>query len=158
VALVILTLFPAVPFPSTPVQRSAFFASPEAAVIPNGAVVLMLPVGYGPKAGNEPMLWHEQAHDRFARFGGYFFGPTPAGSADTLVRLMFSVEATIQQAGSIPAPDAGERGEIVRLLHETRARFVVVGPIAYQAQLTAYMTSVLGRAPERRLDADLWRL
>jgi hypothetical protein len=157
-ALVLVPLFPKLPFPTAPLEKSTFFGSAEAArLIPDGAVVLELPVAYGARNGGAPTLWHEQAGDRFKRPGGYFLGPHAHDGSSDLVVAFYRVDALIEKGKPVPRPDTTTRNELLVLLRRTHIQFVVVGPSPTQAGLVAYVQSLLG-APQHVLDSYLWRL
>ena len=158
-ALVFVPLFPRLPFPTASLQKSTFFGSAEAArLIPDGSVVLELPVAYGARNGGAPTLWQEQAGDRFKRLGGYFLPkPSPEGPSYALVTAFYRVDRLIELRRPVPPADTTTQNELRALLGRTHVQFVVVGPSQTQAGLVAYVRSLLG-APEQVLDSYVWRV
>jgi hypothetical protein len=158
VGLVFVPLFPRLPYPTSPIQRSTFFSSAEAArLIPAEAVVLELPVAFGPRNGDAPTIWHEEAADRFKRPGGYFLGPHAQGASGELVTTFNRIDERLSLGKPVAFPDAEERSEILSQLHEAKIQFVVVGPAPIQLDLVEYVQSLLGPS-QRVLDSYIWRV
>lgn len=148
VALAMLPLVPNLPFPSQRETSPPFFTTDAARVLPAGATALVAPYARGGYA--EAMLWQAASGMAFRMPEGYAFvpGPTPitpnppaSALGARMVRIETSGGSTID-----PSARAAMRGDLATW----QVRTVVVGPMAHQADMIAFFTDLLGRAPVER--------
>lgn len=149
VALVVLSLFPALPFPSyRPVVPSFFASAASSAAIPTGSVALVLPLDT-----SSSLLWQARAGLRFAMPENHFgTGPLPPSPLGPLAGALMSAQAT----GALPAAssEAGLRSGLVRACVTS----VVAGPMAHEAAVARLVSAVVGHRPRHARGVYLWSL
>ena len=145
VALALVPLAPRLPFPSQAVTSPPFFTAEAAHVLPAGAVALVAPYARGGYA--DAMLWQADSGMAFRMPEGYAFVPGPSLSPppSALGDRMIEIE---RQGGS--GVDPVRRQAMLGNLATWQVRTVVVGPMAHQADMIAFFTDLLGRAPVER--------
>ena len=157
VAAIAVTLFPKLPFPSTPHRVPAYFSDGRTSSIAPGSVALLLPM---PNPGlrfpnanhNESLLWQADTGVRFRIFGGYGFIPDPAGNgtleppASALTDRVLSLQA----GSNVSLPDASEQERLRAELRELGVSTVIVAPMKYQANAVQFFRLVLQRPPVRQ--------
>jgi hypothetical protein len=153
----IVTLFPRLPFPSSPVSTPAFFTGAAVRQIPQDEVALVAPFVSSP-VPDDPMLWQALSGMRFRMPEGYYQGPDRQGrriygpAPSTTAAAMEAIWAT---GRAQPLNRALRRG-IAADLMAWSVRDIVVGPMPHQAEMTAFMTALTGRAPLQSGGVELW--
>ena len=147
-ALIVLTLFPRLPFSVTGIAIPGYFTGPGVANIPAGSPVLLLPMPMSDGTHVEPILWQEASSFRFKITGGYYIGPE--GMHATASTPTWQRDDAAIVAGQ-PAPDFdlnALRGELT----SQHIAAVIVGPTAGDAALYDLATHTLG-PPQSAYDA-----
>jgi len=158
-ALVVVTLFPRVPFASTDAPATpAFFTTAAVDAIPDGSVAVVLPI-----AGSRDvrsMLWQARAGFRFRMPGGYFIGPGPHGGAafGPATDTFFGRVLRRVQSGGAVTLDASTRAHLDQDLRQWDAKTIVVGPITRRDAVVAFLSAYLRAAPETVGGVALWRI
>jgi len=140
--LVLAPLFPRVPYPATPVDVPAFFAAPS---IPDASVAVIFP--FVDSTQKAPLLWQASSAMRFKMPEGYAYVPFGRGNVDPPPSATHDAGLAIA-SGLDPAsfPD-GLRDQVQRELKAWHVQTVIVGPMANQANMVAFITRVLAREP-----------
>jgi hypothetical protein len=155
--LVLAFLCPRPLIPSASASAPRFFASDAVRVLPEGASTLVVPYPWSGQTG--AMLWQTEASYRFRLIGGYFTGQRlPSG------RRLFNSPPTVLNLtliglvqGNTTAAQARERLPAARtVLRDLGAQAVVLGPSRRRADVLAFLTELVGRAPQRVADVDVW--
>jgi hypothetical protein len=156
---VLLPLWPAATIPARKVATPAFFTGPAVRELPRDGVALVLPWSY--RRISLPMTWQAQAGLWFRMPGGYFIGPrspddlqprfdaVPSSGSMTFARIFTGVPA--------PRLTGPRRRALARDFVRWRVGSVVVGPMPNQPAMVAFLTDLLGRAPEWVDGVYLWR-
>jgi hypothetical protein len=159
VALSMVVLLPAVPWPTTPNPVPQFFTSAAVDRIPQGSATLVLPfstapgfqLGPGQDAATNPVLWQVYSGMRFRMPEGALNVPdvngAPSGGRPPQSTTQTTMIA-IQQGGPAPALTPGLRAAISSDLSNWKIQTVIVGPMYNQGAMVGFFTSLLGRAPE----------
>jgi hypothetical protein len=152
-----VTLLPRMPFPSAPVSTPAFFTTAAVRRIGEGDVVLVAPFSRMP-VPTEAMVWQALSGMRFRMPEGYYQGPGPGrtriyGPPPSATSALME---EIWSRGTAPPLDAALRARIGAELRAWGVRDVLVGPMGHEELMTAVMTSLLGRGPERIGGVALW--
>ncbi|MDB5066077.1 MAG: hypothetical protein JWM18_2511 [Chloroflexi bacterium] len=154
VALALVPLFPATPFPSTPATVPEFFRGEGVGRIPEGSAALVTPV-----LDLRTMLWQAEAGMRYRMPQGGVFTPGPDGPnfempPSALRTRLFG----LQTGGTPPQTLAGpERGLYLRDLATMGVSSVVVGAAPGSAGEAQFFRVLLGREPESAGGVSLWR-
>jgi hypothetical protein len=146
---VVVTLFPAIPFPSSRPTVPAFFASPaSSAAIPTGSVAVLLPLDT-----SSSLLWQARAGLRFSMPENHFgTGPVPPSPLGPLATALLSAQAT----GTIPPPKA--EGQMRVRLVKTCVASVVAGPMVHEAAVVTLVTAVIGQPGRQVGGVYLWSI
>ena len=155
-AVALVLLVPALPYPSTPVTVPSFFAGSSASRIPNGSVALVIPFSTAGDA--RAMVWQAQSGMRFRMPEGYAFIPDapPAGW-----RLSPPPSTTQDQTVAIGEGRADAltdemRQQVRAELKSWDVQTVIVGPMTNQQQEIDLFMAVLGRPPELIDGVNVW--
>ena len=157
VAAVAITLFPRLPFPSSPVSAPAFFTGAEVRRIPQDEVALVAPYVSSP-VPDDPMLWQALSGMRFRMPEGYYQGPDRDGH-----RIYGPVPSTTSAvmeaiwARGVARPLTAElRRGIAADLEAWSVRDILVGPMPHREEMTAFVTALTGRPPVERGGVAVW--
>jgi hypothetical protein len=149
--LVFAPLFPRVPYPATPVEVPPFFAHSP---IPDGSVAVIFP--FVDNAHTAAELWQAESGMRFKMPEGYAYVPPGRGNVDPPPSATYAAALAIER-GANPAEFAnGLQDEVRRELRAWRVRTVIVGPMANQARMVAFITRVLARDPVQSGGVYVW--
>ncbi len=157
VAVSLVALLPAVPWPATPNPVPAFFSGSGVTRIPAGSVALVavhdsssFQPGPGQDSSNNPMLWQVAAGMRYRMPEGSLIVPdvngAPTGGrppASATQTLMIAIQRGFVQ-DLTPDQMAAVRADLVRWQVQT----VIVGPMYNLAGMGGFFTSLLGRDPQ----------
>jgi hypothetical protein len=143
---------PAIPATSTKASAPTFF-QPGGSVesIPAGSVVLVTP--FSSRQSTDAMYWQTVARYRFRMPEGDAFtpgphlGPHPSHIQDSLDAL---------DQGRSVAVSSSERDQALRDLAAVGVKAIVVGPSPGRDAIVAYLTSILGTAPQQTEGVDVW--
>ena len=156
----LIPLIPASEMNGTPPRIPAFFSSEAVERIPEGSSALMVPFPVPPKA--MAMVWQAEAGMRFKQPGGYFIAPDERG------RPRFGPPPTEMNGLLVQARNAAEidgigQAKRVRLAGELarwQARTIVLGPVGGppggQERVRRFLTTMMGRPPEKVEDVEIW--
>jgi hypothetical protein len=159
VAVSLLTLLPAVPWPATPNPVPEFFSGAGVARIPAGSVALVAPFttapgfqpGPGQDSSNYPMLWQLASRMRYRMPEGSLIVPdvdgTPTGGRPPASTTQ-SVMIAIQRGGQAPNATPDLKASVGTDLDRWQVRTVIVGPMYNQVAMVGFFTSLLGREPQ----------
>lgn len=151
-ALVALApLVPTLPLPSSPVTVPAYFTGPLVNRIPDGAVAITAPWSGNDEAG--AMVWQAASEMRFRMVGGYYIGPVSASAQDVRAALV-----TIAAGHPAPMLDSAHRALMLDELHRDHVSVAIAGPSPRQPEFVAFLTDLLGAAPESDAGVDVWLL
>jgi len=149
--LALAPLFPRLPYPAAPVEVPAFFLH---SAIPDGSVAVIFP--FVDPTHTPAVLWQAESGMRFKMPEGYAFVPPgqgnvyPPPSATGAAGLAIAV-------GTDPAGfPAGLQDQMRRELKAWHVRTVIVGPMANQARMVAFITHVLARDPVQSGGVYVW--
>jgi hypothetical protein len=154
VALALVPLFPATPFPSTAATVPEFFRGEGVRRIPEGSAALVTPV-----LDLRTMLWQAEAGMRYRMPEGGVFTPGPDGPNFEMAPSALRTRLFSLQTGGTPPPTmaAHERALYLRDLATMGVSSVVVGPAPGSAGETQFFRVLLGREPESVGGVSLWR-
>lgn len=153
--LVAVSLFPALPFPSTFSPVPTFFSGDGVRRVPEGSVVLIAP--YQQTYPDEPMLWQADARMRFRMPEGYFIGPDANGKpvygapSSNMSAAMFQI-----QSGELPPLTTDLRQKVLQDLAARRVQTVVVGPMEHQQDMLLFFGYLFRRPPAFVGDVYVW--
>jgi hypothetical protein len=167
VAVCLVLLLPAVPWPSSPNPTPAFFTGSGVRRIPQGLVVLVAPFstapgfqkGPGQDSATYPMLWQMESGMWFRMPEGGLIVPdvngAPSGGRPPR-SVTQSTMIAIQQGGAAPLLSDALRGQISGELDRWKVQTVVVGPMYNQAAMIDLFSALLGRPPEQLDGVFVW--
>lgn len=156
VALALIPLLPALPYPSTPEPIPAFFTNGAASDIAPGSVALVIPLAAGQNA--RAMLWQAAAGMPFRMPEGYAFIPDLPPNGE---RLDPPPSATQDQVRAVAAGTAGALSDEVRSrmladLASWHVKTVVIGPMTNEQAEVDLFASLLGRSPQQSGGVFVW--
>jgi hypothetical protein len=156
-ALVALTLLPALPFPSTADTTPGYFRDGGAAAsLPHGTVLLVLPFAHQ-VTSSAPMLWQAESGMTFAMPEGYFVGPGDDHAVYGPPASPLSTALTdITDRGVAPALDEATRARLIAEMRALGVTRVVLGPMTHHAAMQDFLTGLLGGAPQAQQDVLVW--
>jgi hypothetical protein len=151
---VILTLAPALPFPSTPVPVPDFFTTTVRDRVPEGSVALVAPYAYA--WDDRVMVWQSAAGMWFRMPEGYGTVPGPAVNPPptTLGSLMMGIEQGLPYDGL----SGSARDQLRRDLARWSVQTVVIGPMEHQDNMVSLFRDLLQREPEITGGVYVWPL
>lgn len=146
VALIGVSLFPALPQASRPTAIPAFFTGQAVRSIPEGSVAYILP-----SVDPEPMLWQVAAGMRFRMLGGWYLGPDAAGHVhDGPVPTPLSeAVADVETSGDVQPLPAAQRALFRAELHRDGVESIVVTSAEPHAAAVARFFQELTGTPPR---------
>jgi hypothetical protein len=150
IALALIPLAPAVPFPASPMATPAFFSA-GALKVPTGSVALVAPYSRG--AAADAMFWQAQAGMRFRMPEGYAFVPGPSLSPPPSVLGDRMIEIEVRGGSGI---DSRQRQAMLADLARWRVETVIVGPMPHQPEMVAFFSDLLQRVPREREEVYLF--
>jgi len=149
--LALAPLFPRLPYPAAPVEVPAFFLH---SAIPDGSVAVIFP--FVDPTHTPAVLWQAESGMRFKMPEGYAFIPPGQGNVDPPPSATHDAGIAIV-AGADPAGfPAGIQDQVLRELNAWHVRTVIVGPMANQARMVTFITSVLARDPVQSGGVYAW--
>jgi hypothetical protein len=152
-ALIVATLLPRFPFATSPVSVPAFFASGSPA-IHDGDVALVVP--YAHDFESRAMLWQLRSGMRLRMPEGYANRPGP--SLDPATTSLGAALIDLQDGRPAPPISATFRAGARAELQRWHVRAVVVGPMAGQDRVLAFLTDLIGAPPTPDGGVYLWAL
>jgi hypothetical protein len=167
VAVSLLVLLPAVPWPATTNPIPPFFSGSSVDRIPAGSVALVAPfstapgfqLGPGQDSATNPMLWQVASGMRFRMPEGWVIvrdvdgnptGGRPPRSTTQITMIQ------IQQGGTAPDLSSDLRAAILSDLARWHVSTVIVGPMYNQRAMLDFLTSLLGSEPEQVGGVYVW--
>lgn len=156
VALALIPLLPALPYPSTPEPIPAFFTDGAASKIAPGSVALVIPYAAGQNA--HAMLWQAAAGMPFRMPEGYAFIPDLPPNGE---RLDPPPSATQDQVRAVAAGTAGALSDEVRSrmladLASWQVTTVIIGPMTNEQSEVELFASLLGQPPQQLDGVFIW--
>ncbi len=151
VAMALLPLFPALPFPSTPARVPAFFTGAAVTRVPERSSLLVTPY-----YELRPMLWQAEAGMRYRTRQGGVFTPGPNFNAPS---SPLSSELAALDGGLVAPPatlSEAQRAPYLEALAAGGVGTVVVGPSPGSAGLARFFEVLLGRPPEVTGGVAVW--
>ena len=167
VAVCVVFLLPALPWPSSPNPVPAFFTGSAVKRIPQGFVALVAPFstapgfqkGPGQDSATYPMLWQMESGMWFRMPEGGLIVPdvngAPSGGRPPQ-SVTQSTMIAIQQGGPAPSLSDDLRGQISGELDRWKVQTVVVGPMYNQAAMIDFFSALIGRPPEQLDGVFVW--
>jgi hypothetical protein len=152
-ALIMVTLLPRFPFPTSPISVPPFFAS-GAPAIHEGDVALVVP--YAHDFESRAMLWQLRSGMRFRMPEGYANRPGP--SLDPATTSLGAALIDLQDGRPAPPVSANFRAGALAELQRWHVRAVVVGPMDAQDRVLAFLTDLIGAPPTQDGGVYLWAL
>jgi hypothetical protein len=169
---VVVALVPLLPHEPTPVISNSVppFFSPGGAIesVPRGSVVLVLPFATDPGTlapgpatwtSVDAMTWQACAGYRFRMPSGYVLVPGPGDlpSHGPVPTSTSRLVTDVAQGGPQPVITPELRTLVAADLERWGVRYIVVGPMRYEAGERELMTQLLNRPPEEVGGVFLWR-
>ncbi len=167
VALSLVVLLPAVPWPATPNPVPAFFTGSAVIRIPPGSVALVAPfstapgfqLGPGQDSATYPMLWQLASGMRYRMPEGSLIVPdvngVPSGGRPPQSATQRAMIA-IQQGGQVPDMSSDLVAAITGDLASWKIQTVIVGPMYNQQAMLVFFTELLGHRPEQVDGVFVW--
>jgi hypothetical protein len=153
-AAAVLTLLPRLPFATSPTNVPTFFSAGAVSSLPSGSVALVIP--YAHEFESRAMLWQLSADLRFKMPEGYANRPGPALNPAPTV-LGHDLMA-MQQGAPTPDVSTAYRAAVLAELRHWQVRAVVLGPMAGEDRVLAFLTAIMGSPPTEDGGVYLWRL
>jgi hypothetical protein len=156
--LALAFLAPSAPMPSPPVVATPpFFTGSAVARIPRDGVALVVPFPHRGRA-NQAMVWQAEAAMWFKMPGGYFVGPGPDGGAlrESPPTTTSAILDRIERGGSPPRLTPALRRRIGEDFARWEVGSVILGPMPNRQVMAGFLTSLLGRPPDRLAGVELW--
>jgi hypothetical protein len=167
VALSLVVLLPAVPWPATPNPVPAFFTGSAVTRIPHASVALVAPfstapgfqLGPGQNSATYPMLWQLASGMRFRMPEGSLIVPdvngNPSGGRPPQSATQAAMIA-IQQGNQVPDMTPALAGAVSIDLANWKVQTVIVGPMYNQQAMIVFFTELLGHRPEQVDGVFVW--
>ncbi len=152
--LTLLTLLPRIPFPTSLAKVPAFFSAGAVSTLPTGSVALVVP--YAHDFESRAMLWQLSADLRFKMPEGYANRPGPA--LDPAPTMLGRDLMAMQQGAPAPEVSTAYRAAALAELRRWQVQAVVLGPMAGEDRVLAFLTAVIGTPPTQVGGVYLWRL
>ena len=153
-AVALLTLLPRLPFATSPTNVPAFFSAGAVSSLPTGSVALVVP--YAHEFESRAMLWQLSADLRFKMPEGYANLPGPA--LDPAPTMLGQDLMAMQQGVRAPEVSTAYRAAALAELRRWQVQAVVLGPMAGEDRMLAFLTAVMGTPPTHDGEVYLWRL
>ena len=152
--LALLTLMPRIPFATSPANVPSFFAGRAVSSLPTDSVALVIP--YAHEFESRAMLWQLGADLRFKMPEGYANRPGPA--LDPAPTMLGHDLMAMQQGAQAPEVTAAYRAAALAELRRWQVQTVVLGPMAGEERMLAFLTAIMGTPPTQDGGVYLWRL
>jgi hypothetical protein len=152
--IALLTLLPRIPFATSPANVPAFFSTGAVSTLPTGSVALVVP--YAHEFESRAMLWQLSAELRFKMPEGYANRPGPA--LDPAPTILGHDLMAMQQGAAAPELSAVYRAAVLAELRRLQVQAVVLGPMAGEDRMLAFLTAVVGRPPTQTGGVYFWSL
>jgi hypothetical protein len=151
--VVLVSLAPRLPYPTTAVAVPAFFTTSSVRVIPDGSVALVAPYALG--GSTDAMVWQAASGFRFQMPEGYAWhrGLTSSPAPTQLGFTMTSIARGAQPSLGVP-----ERQQMLAELSNWRVTTIIVGPMAYRDRMVAFLSWLFERPPMSVADVQVWTL
>lgn len=153
-ALALMTLVPRIPFATSAANVPTFFSSGSVSTLPSGSIALVVP--YAHQFESRAMLWQLSADLRFKMPEGYANRPGPA--LDPAPTMLGSDLMAMQQGAPAPEVTAAYRTSAMAMLRRWQVQTVVLGPMAGEDRVLAFLTAIIGTPPTQDGGVYLWRL
>jgi hypothetical protein len=157
---VLVPLIPKDHLDDSPTNTPRFFTSPAVERIPEGSSALIVPYPVPPRA--IAMVWQAEADMRFKMPGGYYIVPDEAGRPrfGPAASAMNGLLTQARNAAVITRLGAPVRERLAGELDAWDIRTIVVGPVGGppggQVRVLTFLTTLMGRPPERVEDVQVW--
>jgi hypothetical protein len=127
--------------------------------IPPGASVLVAPfVARGDDV--DPQMWQVRADMRFRMPEGYVLLPDTQHRGTHLIgpapRPLSAAMVAVFDGGAAPSLDAATRARMQDDLRYWHTTVVIVGPMPHRAEMVAFLTDLLGAAPQQDQGVEVW--
>jgi hypothetical protein len=162
-AISLILLLPAWPFPAEPPPVPEFFRSAMVDRIPEGSVALIAPFSRASLYGVAPVAWQAASGMRFRMPEGYVIvpggtdayrpgGPSPSPPASATQTEMVAIERGDDLSGFTEAVQHDMLGELA----SWKVKTVIVGPMPHQDRMIEVFTNLLGREPVSQGGVYVW--
>lgn len=162
-AISLILLVPAWPFPASAAPVPEFFRSGMANRIPDGSVALIAPFSRASVNGLAPLAWQAASGMRFRMPEGYIIiqggaeayqggGPAPNPPPSVTQTVMRAVE----EGDDLAAFTDPQWREMRRELSRWKVQTVIVGPMPNQARMASLFTVLLGHDPSYQGGVYVW--
>jgi hypothetical protein len=150
--IALITLFPAVPYPTDTAVIPAFFRGGDVRRIPEGSVVLVAP--FSRAFTSDAMMWQSVSGMSFRMPEGYAYrpGPTRNPPVTALQTQLGAIYDGLDRPAVTPDLAQQMRGE----LQAMGATAVVVGPEPREDEVVALFRLLLGREPVETGGVFVW--
>jgi hypothetical protein len=151
-------LLPRFDFPASAHDDPPFFTADVQRIAPGSSVLVAPFVSGGDEV--DPEAWQALGDMRFRMPGGYFLQPDPDDPGSHLLgpvpRPLSATMLSIEQ-GAPPPPLTGDlRARFDADLQHWQVRWALVGPMPHREAMVAFLTELLGSAPEQDQGVMLW--
>ena len=156
-AIVGVSILPAMPLPTDTVPVPSFFTSGAAAALPAEGSVLVAPFTTDFTAV-APMAWQAAADLAYRMPGGYAMVPDGSGAAHQgplPTALSDALQSIAAGHGAPPITD-GLRARMRDDLRHWDVRAALVGPMSHGDEATAFLTTLFGCTPQHVGGVDVW--
>jgi hypothetical protein len=153
-AAAVVTLLPRLPFATSATNVPTFFSAGAVSSLPIGSVALVIP--YAREFESRAMLWQLSADLRFKMPEGYANRPGPALNPAPTVLGQDLI--AMQQGAPTPDVSTAYRAAVLAELRRWQVRAVVLGPMAGEDRMLAFLMAVMGTPPTHDGGVYLWRL
>jgi hypothetical protein len=150
----LLTLLPRIPFATSPAHVPTFFSGAAVSTLPTNSVALVIP--YAHEFESRAMLWQLSADLRFKMPEGYANRPGPA--LDPAPSMLGHDLMAMQQGAPAPEVSTLYRAAALAELRRWQVQTVVLGPMAEEDRMLAFLTAIMETPPMQDGGVYLWRL
>ena len=162
-ALSLILLLPAWPFPAAAPPVPEFFRSAMVDQIPDGSVALIAPFSRASVDGVDPVAWQAASDMRFRMPEGYIIvpggtdsyqpgGPSPSPPASATQTEMVAIERGDDLAGFTDTVHQ----QMLAELASWKVQTVIVGPVPHQDRMIEVFRILLGHAPVSQGGVYVW--
>jgi hypothetical protein len=131
-----------------------FFSAGAVSTLPSDSVALVVP--YAHEFESRAMLWQLSAGLRFKMPEGYANRPGPA--LDPAPTMLGHDLMAMQQGAPMPEVSAAYRAAALAELRRWQVRAVVLGPMAGEDRVLAFLSAIMGTPPTQDGGVYVWRL
>jgi hypothetical protein len=153
-AVALVSLLPRIPFATSPTNVPTFFHPGAVSTLPTGSIAMVVP--YAHEFESRAMLWQLSADLRFKMPEGYANRPGPA--LDPAPSLLGHDLMAMQQGVGAPEVSTAYRAAALAELRHWQVQAVVLGPMAGEDRMLAFLTAIMGTPPTQDGGVYLWRL